>query len=187
MPAVSRTADTRMELPWDLQLQVRVYGLPAPQGSKVPMRSPSGKLFVKESSKNVQPWRQAVETAGRIAIKKYKHLVTFPLQDMVHIECIFLWPRPKSHFGTGRNAQVLKPSAPYFQTAKNKGDLDKVLRASWDGLSRSSGGALLYDDSLVVSSKETKEFALEDELPGAIILVKRASPNLEWRQSLDLL
>jgi hypothetical protein len=44
---------------------------------------------------------------------------------------------------------------------------------------------LLYDDSLVVSSKETKEFALEDELPGAIILVKRASPNLEWRQYLN--
>jgi len=168
----------RLEMPWDLEIYIRVYGLPAPQGSKVPMRSTRGRLYVKESSKNVLPWRQAVQLGCREAIKRYKHLVSFPLTEQVKVEQLFLWPRPASHFGTGSRSTVLKESSPYFQCAKNKGDLDKVLRASWDGLSRSTGGALLFDDTQVVCSEESKEFAHADQPPGAIMVVSRAKPKL---------
>ena len=51
----------------------------------------------------------------------------------------FVFPRPKSHYGSGKNADVLKPSAPKHCVSRGNGDIDKLSRSTLDGLSVSAG------------------------------------------------
>ena len=83
----------------------------------------------------------------------------------------FVFPRPKSHYGTGKNADVLKPSAPKYCTSRGNGDIDKLARSTLDGLSVSAGGSVLEDDSLVVELNTKKRYINKDELPGAYIAI----------------
>ena len=59
-----------------------------------------------ESSKRVKPWRRQVAAAYR------DHCFGDMLDGPVSVTVDFYLPRPKSHYGTGRNAGALKPSAP---------------------------------------------------------------------------
>ena len=83
----------------------------------------------------------------------------------------FVFPRPKSHFGTGKNADVLKASAPKYSTSRGNGDIDKLARSTLDGLSVSAGGSVLEDDCLVVELNTKKRYINKDELPGAYIAI----------------
>ena len=67
-------------------------------------------------------------------------------------EAIFLMPRKKGHYGTGRNAEVLKPSAPRFPTKKP--DTTKLWRGFEDALT----GLAWKDDGDVIDSRITKRF-----------------------------
>ena len=89
----------------------------------------------------------------------------------VEVEIIFLFARPKSHYGTGKNANKLKQKAPEFVTSSATGDIDKLCRSTLDGLSAKAGGTVIKDDSLVVSLKAVKKYAKEGELLGAKISV----------------
>jgi len=84
----------------------------------------------------------------------------------------FIFPRPKGHYGTGRNSQKLKDSAPKYCTSKSNGDIDKVVRSTLDALSLTSGGCILTDDSLVVCLQALKRYANNYELAGAKINIK---------------
>lgn len=125
-------------------IDITVYGLPAPQGSKRSL----GKGVMVESSKHVAPWRDAVRTdaasvwAGRGALDE-------PL--MVYLT--FRFPRPKSHYGTGANAGKLKPSAPLYVSGKP--DVDKLERSTLDGL---TSAGIWVDDARVVRMVSTKTY-----------------------------
>ena len=144
-----------------MPIELRVYGIPAPQGSKRHV----GNGVMIESSKKVKPWRQDVRAA---AIDHYEGLV---IGRAVEIEIVFLFARPKSHYGTGKNANKLKQKAPEFVTSSATGDIDKLCRSTLDGLSAKAGGTVIKDDSLVVSLKAVKKYAKEGELLGAKISV----------------
>jgi hypothetical protein len=64
-----------------------------------------------------------------------------PLTGALELRATFVFPRPKSHFGTGRNAGKLKPSAPALVTTRP--DLDKLVRAIGDALT----GVVFSDDA----------------------------------------
>lgn len=64
----------------------------------------------------------------------------------------FYRPRPKSHFGSGRNAAVLKPSAP--DRPETKPDLLKTARAIEDALT----GVVYRDDAQIVEEHLAKYF-----------------------------
>lgn len=70
----------------------------------------------------------------------------------VVIEMIFYRPRPSGHFGTGRNAGVLKDSAPPFPSTKP--DVDKLERAILDALK----GVAWSDDGQVIGAPSWKLF-----------------------------
>lgn len=140
---------------------IRVIGIPGAQGSKRLTRY--GSLI--ESSKKVQPWRQDIRHAS---LEAYQFE---PIEIACHVEIDFLFPRPKSHFGTGKNQGRLKASAPYFLTSHASGDIDKLCRSTLDGLSVTTGGTVLKDDSFVVSITATKKYIQKNELPGAIIKI----------------
>lgn len=73
------------------------------------------------------------------------------------VECTisFAIPRPKSHYGTGKNCLKLKPSAPSDPITKNTGDLDNLIKALWDACE----GILFKSDAQVVRVSATKLYA----------------------------
>ena len=140
--------------------EIRVNGLPAPQGSKKHV----GRGIMVEASKRVAPWRQDVRAA---CCHSYFGM---PVSCAVHVEITFWFPRPKNHYRTGRFAGLLKENAPTHTTSHSCGDIDKLLRATFDGLAHTTGGIVLKDDSQVVSLRTEKLYAT-DEPPGALIKV----------------
>lgn len=144
-----------------------VPGVPAPQGSKtaMPVRKNgklTGKTNLVESSKALKPWRTLVTHQARRA--KPKGFT--PYAGAVRVEVIFRFPRPKGHYGTGRNAGKLKPSAPEHHITKP--DVDKTLRAILDGL---TAAGIYRDDSQVVEVETFKRYAVGDN-SGAMISVE---------------
>ena len=112
-----------------------VIGQPAPQGSKVAfVNKHTGKAQMIESSKvGVDAWRSDVKSA---AIEAFRN---GPIVGPVEVSIIFNQARPKAHHGTGRNADILKASAPEFPT--NRPDVDKLVRSTLDAITGEIGRA----------------------------------------------
>lgn len=139
-------------------IRFRVAGVPAPQGSKTVARSGSGRSFVREDNPALAPWRNAVAAAAQDAMGERP-----PIPGPVYLEAVFRFPRPLSHFGTGRNADRLKPSAPDYVTTRP--DLDKLLRALGDALA----GIVFAADAYVVTVYAEKVYGS----PGADVFVHK--------------
>ncbi len=105
-----------------------VNGTPAPQGSK---RHVGGGRMV-EMSKAVGPWREAVRAETQRTMIDHD-----PLAGPVSVVIDFYLPRPKGHYRSGRNAHLLRDSAPVYPAGRP--DLDKLARAVLDGIT--AGGA----------------------------------------------
>jgi len=142
-------------------LNITVHGIPAPQGSKRHV----GNGVMIEMSKRVKPWREAVKTAALEAKGGMAwELITGPIE--LHVN--FHFPRPKSHYGTGRNAATLKPTAPLF-VAKAP-DLSKLIRSTEDALTEAG---VWRDDAQVVLVRAEKYYNSHG-FTGANITVKEA-------------
>lgn len=119
-----------------------IIGTPAPQGSKTKTR-----WGMREDNPATKPWRATV--AAEAALEhRGKPLIDVP----VEVDALFVFPRPKSHYRTGRNAHLLKDSAPGW--CSTKPDADKLARAVGDALS----GVLLRDDNLIVEWRIRKVY-----------------------------
>lgn len=134
-----------------------VTGIPAPQGSKI--RTPYG---MRESSQRVMPWREAVKAAAMVAGVAGIH-------SPVHVDIVFWFERPKSHYGTGRNAGTVKAAAPAFPTTRNIGDVDKLQRSTFDAL---TDVGVIDDDSMIASVSARKRWCDAGKpLAGAYITI----------------
>lgn len=96
-------------------------------------------------------WRKVV---GWVARNAYKGDI---LRGALAVEALFVLPRPKGHFGTGRNAEVPKDSSPAYPATTP--DLDKLTRSIGDALK----GVLWTDDSLIVRWYVGKDYAAPGE------------------------
>jgi crossover junction endodeoxyribonuclease RusA len=135
-------------------MRIRVNGIPAPQGSK--QRFPNGGM--RESSRAVGPWREAVRAEAQRACGQPGHApLPAPGQPTMIVLQFFL-PRPRS----APKSVVLPAKRP---------DLDKLVRAVLDGVV--AGGALA-DDAQVTWLQAEKSFA-DDENPAgcSIEIVER--------------
>lgn len=144
-------------------LAFSVVGRPIPQGSKRHV----GRGILVESS-NVKPWRDsivatAIEAAG---------MDWCGYAGPVRMEVTFAFRRPKSHYRTGANADLLRNGAPTFPSNQANGDLDKLLRAVFDALTTA---AVIRDDSQVVEVSAGKIYLSPDQREGAEITVMRWS------------
>lgn len=131
--------------------EVVAYGLPAPQGSK--RHVGNGRMV--ESSIHVAPWREAVVWAAVHKRRKVKGWC--PLDGPLAAEMVFTFARPKGHFGTGRNAGVIKTSAPLRPSSYP--DLSKLARSTEDALTTAS---IYADDSLIVEYRALAKFYATD-------------------------
>ena len=86
----------------------------------------------------------------------------------VSLQCEFVFKRPLSHYGTGKNAGKLKASAPVHHVKTP--DLDKIVRSVSDSIGDAVASVLLRNDSQIVSIHATKRYQTDDFL-GAIITV----------------
>ncbi len=116
-----------------------IPGTPQQQGSK--NRNRYGAMY--DANANLPAWRRVA--AHYLA----DHGPT--MTGAVIVAAEFTFPRPLSHYGTGRNAGRLKPSAPTHKTGKP--DLDKLERALGDALTQA---AVIADDALIVGWETRK-------------------------------
>ena len=143
---------------------IRVYAIPRPQGSKRHV----GRGIMIESSRHVGQWRNDVMSAAQQA---YRGPV---ITEAVRLDIKFFFPRPKGHYGTGRNADKLKPSAPEHCTTHSRGDLSKLIRSTEDAISSTSGYPVIKDDCQVIELWCKKRYADETEPPGALVRIRMA-------------
>jgi crossover junction endodeoxyribonuclease RusA len=143
-------------------LRIDVAAPPAPQGSK---RHVGGGRMV-EMSKGVGPWREAVRSETQQQVKLHDWAPSGPMA----VDLMFFLARPAGHYGTGRNAGELRPSAPAYPAKRP--DLDKLVRSTLDGLT--FGGAYA-DDALVVHLVASKLYVEPGRLPGVRIYVEELS------------
>lgn len=160
------------------ELTLVVYGLPAPQGSKNAFRNQhTGRIQQVESSKKVKPWRADVRTAALAALgcgcpEDCGALTPgYPLDGPLVARMVFTFTRPRSHYRTGRNAHLLRDSAP--PRPHGKPDLSKLQRSTEDALT----GLAWVDDARVVDyERAAKVWAGEDpealDAPGARITIR---------------
>ena len=81
-----------------------------------------------------------------------EHNVTHNLRNMADEAGIY-FPRPRAHYGTGRNANRLKDSAPLWHDKRP--DVDKLARAVLDAITESG---TLRDDCQVVALSARKRY-----------------------------
>ena len=141
-------------------LHFHFLGEPAPQGSK--QISQWGGL--REVSKKIQPWRASIQYACAAQFKGE------PITEAVELDVTFVLPRAKNHYGTGRNAEKLKNSAPVRHTKTP--DLDKLLRGLIDPMTVKCGGNVLIDDSCVIALNGRKRYAEAGESVGALVSIR---------------
>lgn len=148
-------------------LLISVHGNPAPQGSKRAFyNKATGRAQVVESSKAVKPWREAVKFA---ALEERNREGIPTLTGPVAVTITFYLARPKGHYGTGRNAELVKESAPRVPSVKP--DLDKLARSTLDALK----DAGVYTDDAVVFDLHVSKVYADPRLPGALIRVQSYS------------
>lgn len=152
--------DTRREL----RLTITVHGRPAPQGSKKyaghRRNRATGRIsaVLVEQSKRVKPWRALVTRAALNTMHDAN--LTEPLDGPLEAEVIFTVRKPASAPKRRRT----------WPTTRDSGDLDKLLRSTFDGITDAEAVA---DDARIIAVHARKVFPLEHPEalpePGAII------------------
>ena len=64
-----------------------------------------------------------------------------PLIGPLAIDLLFVMPRPKAHYGTGKNVTILKSTSPRYHSAKKRFDIDNCIKFTLDCLNE-----LVYED-----------------------------------------
>jgi len=143
-----------------MTLDIFIHGHPRPAGSKtayliknklgVPVKKNGREIIVvtDASGKRGKDWRNTIKATAQEATEGAP-LLTGPL----FVEMTFHMPRPKCHYGTGKNAGTLKDSAPTHHTTTP--DLLKVTRAVEDALT----SVVYKDDSQIVLERLEKRYA----------------------------
>jgi crossover junction endodeoxyribonuclease RusA len=139
-----------------------VLGRPQPKGSTVSFRSAStGRTVTRSSNPRLAGWERAVALA---ALEARVPMLSGP----VEVEIYFRFARPADHYHKlrKRGYDIICGRAPFYAYVNKRNDLDKLLRATFDGMS----GVCFKDDSQVVSVIARKVYALSQEC--AVIVVR---------------
>ncbi len=121
-------------------IQFTVFGKAAAAGSKRGFYR-GGKVIVTDANKNSRPWKAQVADAAAQAMAE-AGIEMF--RDPLYARFQFYVPRPRSHYGSGKNSDVVLPSARPFPSGPP--DLLKLARGCEDACS----GIVYADDSLIV-------------------------------------
>lgn len=126
-------------------LIMTIYGEARPQGSKRAFVR-NGRAIVVNDNPHTKSWRQ------EIASEAQRLYAGAPYTGPVFMAVTFVRPRPKGHYGSGKNDSTLKATAPAYPTTKP--DTVKLTRAVEDALT----GIIWRDDSQVVDHVLSKRY-----------------------------
>lgn len=128
-----------------------IPGPPVQQGSMRAFTRPGGRVGMTHGNeKKLREFRARIAVAADAAGVE-------PVRGPVKVTVAFFLPRPKGHFGTGRNAGALKDSSPRWPAGKP--DVDKLERALLDGLT----GIAFHDDAQVCVVNKRKSYAMPED------------------------
>jgi crossover junction endodeoxyribonuclease RusA len=146
-------------------IEITVYGIPGPQGSKRYVGTKNGKGMMVESSKKVKPWREAVKCATLDVTGAQKMF-----EGAVRVDMVFTMPKPKSAPKTRKTWPDRKP------------DLSKLIRSTEDALTETG---VWEDDARVIGVQAQKVFPGEHPLsllaPGVRIRVWQVNDTADER------
>lgn len=146
------------------ELRFVVLGRPQQCGSKVPMRRKDGGWFVADSNDKTRlPWMGEVKSVAYAAMQE-QGLIKL-IDAPISIDVVFYFKRPESHFGTGRNRSLVKPSSPKHHVQSP--DLDKLQRCLGDSLT----GVVYTDDKLIWKWIAARHWTTELERTEVLIKV----------------
>lgn len=117
----------------------------------------TGRVAITDASKGSKGWKKVVALYARMHY--HGPLFDVPLEVSFRV----LVPRPKWHYGTGKNSTILKADAPAYPAVKP--DVLKLARGIEDALTQ----IVWVDDSLIVTELLTKRY---DPTPGVLIRVQ---------------
>lgn len=139
-------------------LTIQAQTTPTPQGSKRAFRNKhTGRISLVESAgQRLKDYRRHVTTAALRAANQYDWT---PPATGIQARITFHLPRPKSHYRTGRNAHLLKPTSPARPTTKP--DIDKLVRATLDAL---TDAEVIPDDSHITTLVTAKRYAPDPQV-----------------------
>lgn len=128
-------------------VSVFVPGIPKPGGSKRAfINQKTGRAIVTEDCKGSKDWRTAVRFAAA-------EVFASPLFGPLEVAFRFYMPRPRGHYGSGRNAGLVRESAPKFPAFRP--DVTKLVRSTEDALK----GVAWLDDSQIVRQAASKDYS----------------------------
>lgn len=132
-----------------------LYLRPVQQGSKTAGITKAGRSFLRDANaSDLKPYRETL-TAEAVDAWRYHDQLTGPVRAWIR----FTFDRPPSHYRTGRNAHLLRESAP-SHPGRADGDLDKLVRAVCDAL---TDAGVWVDDTQLVDLRARKFYAGEHE------------------------
>lgn len=120
----------------------------------------STRMIYRPASKYTKGWMEIVKF---YALQAANRMIL--LEEPILLNLIFYRERPQGHFGTGRNAGMLKDSAPDFPEPKP--DLGKLERAVEDALT----GIIYRDDRYICKKDGVKLYCGPDDKPGVLIRI----------------
>lgn len=120
-------------------MQLRISGLPKPQGSK---RVYNGRV-VEAAGNALKAWRKAIADECQAQVKDDHRLMTGALE----VSVVFYLPRPKTVSEKDRKLPIVPP------------DIDKLARGLLDGIGQSQ--VVWGDDSQVVELKAVKVYGTD--------------------------
>ena len=142
----------------------RVLGTPKPQPRvRAWFNKKTGRAAVFDPG-TADGWKSCVAVAAKGVIP------AAPLECPIRLTIYFYLARPKSHFGTGKNAAKLKVSAPAWpHEGRGYGDFDNLAKSVADVLTEMGAWK---DDGQVCHAIVMKTYAEGEKLPGALVMVE---------------
>jgi Holliday junction resolvase RusA-like endonuclease len=123
-----------------------VPGVPVPKGSAKAFVVKGRAIVTQDNGAKQKPWASSISYTAMQSMRFEK-----PVQGPVSISLTFYMPRPKGHYGSGKNSALVKDSAPQHHVSKP--DLDKLVRCVKDALT----GVVWNDDSQVCQITDTEK------------------------------
>lgn len=142
-----------------------VYGLPQTAGSKrafiVKTKGGGQRAIVTDDNAKGKDWKGDVKQAAAAVVQAGQPLLQGPLR----LSLVFFMPRPASHYGSGKNASVVKASSP--RHPDKKPDVLKLARCVEDALT----GVLWVDDAQITSENLVKRYCEFGQQPGCQVIL----------------
>lgn len=133
-----------------------------------PKAQPRPKAFARKFG---DKWMARVYDAGtaehwksQIAVAAKPFLPPSPLAGPVELELMFIFQRPKSHYGTGKKSAVLKNGSEYFHTKKP--DVDNLFKSTVDAMTILG---MWGDDKQIACTRIVKTYGNN---PGCAVKIK---------------